>query len=98
MCGILGQIDYSYNVNWDDKLFSEALLLQEHRGPDDSGIEVGGNFIFGHRRLSIIDLDSHAKQPMASVDGKVILVFNGEIYNYQELRNDLVEKGYKFNT
>jgi asparagine synthase (glutamine-hydrolysing) len=98
MCGILGQINYSYDVNWDDNLFSEALLLQEHRGPDDDGIEVGNNFIFGHRRLSIIDLDSHAKQPMASVDGKVILVFNGEIYNYQELRNDLVKKGYKFNT
>jgi asparagine synthase (glutamine-hydrolysing) len=98
MCGILGQIDYSYNVNWNNELFSEALLLQKHRGPDDSGIETGDNFIFGHRRLSIIDLDNHAKQPMLSDDGKVILVFNGEIYNYQELRNDLVIKGYKFKT
>jgi asparagine synthase (glutamine-hydrolysing) len=98
MCGVLGQIDYSSSANWDNKLFSKALLLQKHRGPDDDGIENGNNFIFGHRRLSIIDLDSHAKQPMLSADGKVILVFNGEIYNYQELRNDLVEKGYKFNT
>ena len=98
MCGILGQIDYLNNVSWNSELFSEALLLQKHRGPDDSGIKVEDNFIFGHRRLSIIDLDSHAKQPMLSDDGKVTLVFNGEIYNYQELRHDLVTKGYKFRT
>jgi asparagine synthase (glutamine-hydrolysing) len=98
MCGILGKIDYSCCTDWDTGLFDQALNLQEHRGPDDSGMQIGDRYIFGHRRLSIIDLDSHAKQPMQSADGMVVLVFNGEIYNYQELHNDLVEKGYKFNT
>ena len=98
MCGILGQIDHSPNLSWDVNLFSEALLLQKHRGPDAGGIESGRNFIFGHRRLSIIDLDSHANQPMVSNDGKVTWVFNGEIYNYQELRKDLISKGYQFKT
>jgi len=96
MCGILGQIDYSPNTSWDLDLFLESLLMQEHRGPDASGVESGRSFIFGHRRLSIIDLSNHANQPMTSNDGKVTLVFNGEIYNYKELREDLVSKGYQF--
>ncbi len=98
MCGILGQVDYLSTSAWNESKFKKALSLQKHRGPDDSGVVVGENFIFGHRRLSIIDLDSHAKQPMTSSDGEVILVFNGEIYNYQELRKDLVKKGYSFST
>ena len=98
MCGILGQVDYLSTSAWNESKFKKALSLQKHRGPDDSGVVVGEDFIFGHRRLSIIDLDSHAKQPMTSSDGEVILVFNGEIYNYQELRKDLVKKGYSFST
>ena len=98
MCGILGQVDYLSTSAWNESKFTKALSLQKHRGPDDSGVVVGEDFIFGHRRLSIIDLDSHAKQPMTSSDGEVILVFNGEIYNYQELRKDLVKKGYSFST
>ena len=98
MCGILGQVDYLSTIAWNESKFKKALSLQKHRGPDDSGVVVGEDFIFGHRRLSIIDLDSHAKQPMTSSDGEVILVFNGEIYNYQELRKDLVKKGYSFST
>ena len=97
MCGILGYISFK-NKKIDKKYFEHALNLQIHRGPDDSGIYEGNNFIFGHRRLSIIDLDSHAKQPMISEDGHYILVFNGEIYNYFELKKNLIRKGYKFYT
>lgn len=97
MCGILGEISFS-DQKKDIKLFEESLNLMNHRGPDDSDILSSDYFIFGHRRLSIIDLDSHAKQPMTSLCGNYIIVFNGEIYNYQELRLDLIERGYTFHT
>lgn len=98
MCGILGQINFKRVAKWNRDLFSEALLLQKHRGPDGSGINLGNDYIFGHRRLSIIDLDNRASQPMTSYDENVILVFNGEIYNYLELRDNLIKDGYRFKT
>ncbi len=97
MCGILGQINFK-KLSVDKDKFKESLNLQEHRGPDDSDIHIDEKFIFGHRRLSIIDLDSHAKQPMISHCGNYVLVFNGEIYNYQEIREELEKKNYKFHT
>ncbi len=97
MCGILGQINLKEDY-LDSNVFEKALSLQNHRGPDDRDVFVDENFIFGHRRLSIIDLDSHAKQPMVSNCGNYILVFNGEIYNYQEIKAELIKKGYVFNT
>ena len=98
MCGILGQINFEHRSDWNQELFSRALSLQKHRGPDGSGINVGSKYIFGHRRLSIIDLDKRANQPMTSFDESVILVFNGEIYNYKELRDNLTKEGYRFKT
>jgi len=97
MCGILGQINFK-KLSVNKNKFKEALNLQIHRGPDDSGVYIGKKFIFGHRRLSIIDLDSHAKQPMISNCGNYVLVFNGEIYNYQEIKYELLKKGYVFHT
>ena len=97
MCGILGQINLEPLPKNKDK-FNESLNLQEHRGPDDSDIYTEEKIIFGHRRLSIIDLDSHAKQPMVSSCGNYILVFNGEIYNYQEIKQELQKKNYVFHT
>ena len=97
MCGILGQINFK-NQKIDKSRFKKALDLQKHRGPDDSDIYLENNFTFGHRRLSIIDLDSHAKQPMVSSCGNYILVFNGEIYNYKELKQELLKKDYTFHT
>ena len=100
MCGILGRIgikNKSYNKN-DFSIFNEALDLQIHRGPDGRGIYENNKFIFGHRRLSIIDLKSQSNQPMTSNCGNYILVFNGEIYNYLELKKDLLNKGHTFNT
>ena len=60
-----------------------------HRGPDAEGVAVDGSVTLGHRRLSIIDLSHAADQPIANEDGSVLLVFNGEIYNFRELRRDL---------
>jgi len=97
VCGILGQITFK-NKKIDKNIFKQALDLQQHRGPDDSGLYHKNNFMFGHKRLSIIDLNSHAKQPMISNCGNYILIFNGEIYNYLELKKDLQAKGYKFTT
>jgi asparagine synthase (glutamine-hydrolysing) len=98
MCGILGQISISKNFDLNQEIFIDALNLQKHRGPDDSGIVIDANFIFGHRRLSIIDLDDHAKQPMQVLNKLVTIIFNGEIYNFQEIKHDLIDKGYKFIT
>ena len=81
MCGILGRISIEnkhYNKS-DFSIFNEALDLQSHRGPDGRGIYENDKFIFGHRRLSIIDLNSHSDQPMISKCGNYILVFNGEL-------------------
>ena len=68
-----------------------------HRGPDDEGFYMKENIALGHRRLAIIDLCT-GKQPMYSDDNKIVLVFNGEIYNYIELREELIKLGNKFTT
>lgn len=69
-----------------------------HRGPDSDGVYVKGPVAFGFRRLSIIDLDDSANQPMADTEENVVLVFNGEVYNYVELRQELEAKGHRFRT
>ncbi len=98
MCGILGQISLKKDISTSSSTFQKALDLLHHRGPDDTSIYKEKNFIFGHKRLSIIDLSSEAKQPMFSSCNQYIIVFNGEIYNYQELKDDLLAKGYTFKT
>lgn len=95
MCGIAGVL------HRDGRTASPVLLRQmsdaiAHRGPDDQGIYVDGCLGFGHRRLSIIDLTSAAAQPMLSADGRFVLTYNGELYNYQELRRELESKGCRF--
>src|ERR1700694_4707808 len=67
-----------------------------HRGPDDSGVYVSGPIGLGFRRLAILDLSPAGHQPMATPDGQVIIVFNGEIYNFIELRNELKVLGHNF--
>ena len=93
MCGILG-----YFGAVDPLLFHEGLRAIAHRGPDDSGVFVDSiaGVGLGHVRLSIIDISPLGHQPIISVDGAVILVFNGEIYNYRELRLELETKGFQF--
>jgi asparagine synthase (glutamine-hydrolysing) len=93
MCGFVG-----FFGTFDPNLLEEASLSIAHRGPDDHGIEIysSGNLAVAHRRLSIIDLTSAGHQPMLSSDGTVTLVFNGEIYNFKELKNELEGKGVVF--
>ncbi|MEI6066074.1 MAG: asparagine synthase (glutamine-hydrolyzing) [Methylococcaceae bacterium] len=92
MCGIIG-----ISGGCLDHLAAASDLLA-HRGPDDSGIFVDQNagVGLGHRRLSIVDLSPLGHQPMLGADGTVVLVFNGEIYNFRELRVDLEAKGFSF--
>ena len=94
MCGIVGII------NLDDK----PICLEElkrfrdsirHRGPDDEGVFIRHNVGFGHRRLSIIDLSNKGKQPMIYND-RYVITYNGECYNFEEIRCELKKKGFKF--
>lgn len=95
MCGICGII--SKNKNIDNNLLEEMNDKLKHRGPNDSGIIYDENLGLGHRRLSIIDLTSNGHQPM-EYKNRYYIVFNGEIYNYLEIKNELEKKGYKFLT
>ncbi len=96
MCGIAGIIDYS--KTWDiSETVSRMTRAIAHRGPDGSGIVQCEYTGLGHRRLSIIDLEG-GRQPMATPDGRVQLTYNGEVYNYRELRKELEAKGYRFQT
>jgi asparagine synthase (glutamine-hydrolysing) len=99
MCGICGKLDFTGSPVDEDLLRRMAGLLS-HRGPDDSGIylshEGGVGCGLGHRRLSIIDLTSAGRQPMSNEDKTLWMVFNGEIYNYAALREELEKKGHRF--
>lgn len=93
MCGIAGIVDYGYSIS-DLK---RMLEIQNHRGPDSNQfVEFPGFAALGHNRLSILDLSETANQPMADVTGRYTLVFNGEIYNYLELKRELSD--YPFRT
>ena len=96
MCGIVGII--SKDVFDNRNLLNLALDSMAHRGPDGSGVwwSEDGCVGLGHRRLAIIDLSSLAQQPMQDITGSLTIVFNGEIYNYHDLRRELIEKGYIF--
>jgi asparagine synthase (glutamine-hydrolysing) len=90
MCGIAG-------FNWTSKESVEKMAdTLRHRGPDDRGIYLDTNVSLGHTRLSIIDLSPKGHQPMESQD--LVLIYNGEIYNFKELRKQLESKGYRFNS
>ncbi len=94
MCGICGELTFDGRpVRPDDvRAMSDAL---EHRGPDDQGLHCDGPIGLGHRRLSIIDLSAAGRQPMWTTDGRLAIVFNGEVYNFREIRKDL-EGRYRF--
>ncbi len=99
MCGIAGQ--YAYNAaNIDRDGLRKSCERMAARGPDGSGEWISDNnrVGFGHRRLAIIDVSDRAAQPMTSQDGRLIITYNGEIYNYPKLRNELIGKGYVFKT
>ena len=101
MCGIIGAFWNTPPAN-ANHLLEKAIALLKHRGPDDFGHELisssGGLLGLGHTRLSIIDLSVAGRQPMDSTDGRYTMVYNGEIYNYRELRSELISKGLSFRT
>ena len=95
MCGIVGLINY----DGLDVCFSSLKGMTDaisHRGPDGEGHWHEGGAGFGHRRLAIIDLSEEANQPMISSDQRYILTYNGEVYNFKEIRDELRTKGYSF--
>lgn len=98
MCGILGYIDRKKAI--DPELFKDMRDTLHHRGPDGahSVFLQEGKVALGHRRLSIIDLSEDGRQPMSNEDGTVWLTFNGEIYNFKELRKELIQLGHTFSS
>lgn len=97
MCGICGIVNFNVTKPVDRALVERMTEVQAHRGPDDFGYFAGDNAAFGHRRLSIIDLTG-GKQPIFNEDGSIVVVFNGEIYNFADLTADLLARGHQFRT
>jgi asparagine synthase (glutamine-hydrolysing) len=97
MCGICGKLEFQREHPVERRLLSKMLDTIRHRGPDGDGIYVSKNVGLGHRRLAIIDLNT-GQQPLSNEDGTIWIVFNGEIYNYQELRSELLAHGHTFRT
>lgn len=96
MCGIGAIVSKAQNEAETGEALSKINGLQQHRGPDDSGTFIEGNVGLCHTRLSIIDLSAGGHQPFSSADGDYQLVYNGEVYNFQELRRKLEAKGHLF--
>ncbi len=97
MCGICGKMLIRENSIVDSALMTKMSAAMSHRGPDDQGVYVSRKIGLGHRRLSIIDLQT-GKQPLSNENGSIWVVFNGEIYNFKELRKELLNNGHVFQT
>ena len=96
MCGISGIINFN-NLSVSEKDLNTMIKKMKHRGPDDEGIFIDKNIGLGFVRLSILDLSIDGHQPMFSDDGRYVIIYNGEVYNYLEIRKELSAK-YKFNS
>ena len=97
MCGIAGIVHFNNETPKEAKI-RDMMRMIKHRGPDDDGVFIEDSVGFGFVRLSIIDLSPDGHQPMISTGGRYVLVFNGEIFNYVELRKELQSKGITFKT
>ena len=95
MCGIVG---FTNKINDSDAVLGKMMDRIRHRGPDAEGKYIDKDIALGHRRLSIIDISSQGDQPIFNEDGSLVIVFNGEIYNYKEIREKLVSAGHTFKT
>ena len=98
MCGIVGQLNFQNTIQRTEFIAMRDTLT--HRGPDDAGADFFENdsIALGHRRLSFLDLSAAGRQPMCNEDETVWITLNGEIYNYIELRNELLKLNYRFKT
>ena len=97
MCGICGKLNFEKGASVKPALIRAMMDTIRHRGPDDEGLHIASEVGLGFVRLSIIDL-STGHQPLSNEDGTIWIVFNGEIYNYRELREFLLSKGHVFKT
>jgi asparagine synthase (glutamine-hydrolysing) len=95
MCGICGVVSHS-GQRINEAVLREMTQALKHRGPDDSGVEIFGSTGLGQTRLSIIDLSPSGHQPMSDMEERYWIVYNGEVYNYVEIRKELAEHGVKF--
>lgn len=95
MCGILGQIS-THEIKQQD--FTSDLLKLHHRGPDDHGVYFDDNVALGQTRLSVIDLSHEGHQPMLSHCENYIIIYNGEVYNFEEIKKDLIAKSHIFHS
>src|SRR5882724_2239809 len=100
MCGIAGLVDPARRADAEHirKTITRMIEPLAHRGPDDDDVwvDVERGVGLGHRRLSIVDLSTEGRQPMRSADGRYVIIYNGEIYNFLELRQDLDALGHRF--
>ncbi|MEP7159625.1 MAG: asparagine synthase (glutamine-hydrolyzing) [Dermatophilaceae bacterium] len=96
MCGICGFVDPTSSYDREAVIRAQAERIV-HRGPDDDGFHADGDVLLGFRRLSIIDLEA-GHQPIFNADGSKVITFNGEIYNYRQVREQLVARGHRFRT
>ncbi|MBC7438555.1 MAG: asparagine synthase (glutamine-hydrolyzing) [Flavobacterium sp.] len=94
MCGINGILNLQTQKKIDERILTKMRDALEHRGPDDKGIFLENNIGFGHRRLSILDTSSAGHQPFLSENGRFVMVFNGEIYNFKDFSSELKANGY----
>ncbi len=97
MCGISGIYGFE-DVSIATELINKMNNSLIHRGPNDEGSFTEVNIALGHRRLSIIDLSKAGHQPMESIDGRYSIVFNGEIYNFLEIKSKISKMGFQFTT
>lgn len=99
MCGIVGIINFHKNILDDKDILFKMENSLTKRGPDEEGHYLSKNVLFGHRRLVVVDKDG-GKQPMIKniENREYILIYNGELYNTEDLRKDLLNKGFKFNS
>lgn len=96
MCGIVGRFNYRSGAPVADHTLAAMCELVGHRGPDGQGVWHDGAVGFGHRRLAVIDTSSAGRQPLQTADGRLTITFNGEIYNFAELRRELEQHGCQF--
>jgi asparagine synthase (glutamine-hydrolysing) len=98
MCGISGRVNYRTGAPVDARIVAGMCDRLQHRGPDGSGVWSDGAVGFGHRRLAVIDTSSAGRQPLQTPDGRFTITFNGEIYNFQDVRQQLEREGVRFAT
>ena len=95
MCGIVG---FTNDIDDSNEVLGRMMDRIRHRGPDAEGKYIDEDIALGHRRLSIIDISSQGDQPIFNEDRSLVIIFNGEIYNYKEIKEKLVEAGHDFRT